>query len=83
MSVQTGDVVPGEQLPFSVTRHTPRRNPARRTLSDTGDTPKNADKRRKLETEEHSRGATSKSAGERESISLYSDDTYIVMLHVP
>ncbi len=65
MSVQTGDVVPGEQLPFSVTRHTPRRNPARRTLSDTGDTPKNADKRRKLETEEHS--SRSKSAGERES----------------
>ncbi|XP_064404247.1 pericentriolar material 1 protein-like isoform X4 [Halichondria panicea] len=65
VSVQTGDVVPDEQLPFSVTRHTPRRNPARRTLSDTGDTPKSADKRRKLETEEHSRGATSKGAGSK------------------
>ncbi len=54
-------MVPEEEVRFSVTRHTPRRHPTRRTLSDLGDSPKNADKRRKLESEELSKGATGKS----------------------
>jgi len=33
-----------------VTRHTPRRQPARRTLSEDGTSPQSADKRRKLNT---------------------------------
>ena len=49
-SLQQSDV-PKEKIAFSVTRHTPRRHPARRTLSDSGDSPMNADKKRRLDSE--------------------------------
>ncbi len=59
-SVQADNVLSEEQVQFSVTRHTPRRRPpTRRTLSDMEDSPKIADKRRKLDGDEQNRGATS------------------------
>lgn len=76
-SVKQSDTVvgPEERLNFTVTRHTPRRYPPRRTLSVSDDSPQNVGKKMKLESEENSStrrnpvamgGGQSKTAGKND-----------------